>query len=942
MPDPPARSPRGRLVSDAAITGQPIGMRTGPPPSPDWATEVRARLFTLRLSPVREIEIVDELSQHLEDRWRDLLLEGVEPEEARRQALAGFTGEDVLARQMAPLRQAGWERPIDPEGIMSDVRMAVRRLKKHPAATVAAVVTLALAIGAAAATWSLLSAVLLRPLPVAGADSLMLVGWRQPGASSARNSHNYPLYLLVKESGIFAGVAAGGMESLLVGSSERPVQTYVYFASHDFFPILGVRLALGRNFTPGDDRRGASLVAVLSDRYWRRAFDSDPQVVGRVLTVAGKPVTVIGVVARGFRGLDLSRAPDVYMPLHTVADVGSPMANYFAEPIGGKVLSSPTAWITMVGRLQPGANAAAAASRLGALAAQEMSQRAGGLKPPANRLPAGVLTPVNVAAIPEAARDGAARFSRLLAITVGLLVLIGCATVGMLLLIRTEARREEFALALALGASRARLARGVVLEGALLACAGATLALPVSHGLFNGLRAFELPGGIAIELLELALDTRVLLAAAACAVAATLFISVIAARFGFAADIASALHAGSAATRPATGRRTRTLLVAGQVAVATVLLAGAGLFGRSVVAALSVNPGFESARIVTAPLLLTPFGYTPERASLFFGNLLDRLRADPAVESASLTLPQGGMSSAGKLVIDGEPRQFPSMVAFSAIDQRYFATIGVKIVEGRDFSDQDREGTTRVTIVSSSFGRLLAHGGSALGHRITMPRGRPGQPPDVLQVVGVVPDLITNVSVLEPLVMYWPIAQTAPSTYGTIVLRAKTNASAVRRQALGAIRDIDRSVTPDPMLTIEDRLAAQMAPQELGALVMGALGLIAIVLTVLGAYVLAESMAASRRRELGIRAALGARRWRLGGMVVAQTGRLVGIGLMIGLGLAWAGASMIRAFLFRVEPLDPATLIAVGALILVCTLAVAVRPAIRAAQVDLVRVLRQE
>jgi len=941
MPDPPARSAGRRLVSDVASAGRPVGVLADPSPSADWAAEVRLRLLTLRLSPVRELEIVEELSQHLEDRWRDLLAEGLDPENARRQALADFTGPDILARQMAPLKQAGWQHPADPEGIMNDVRMAVRRLRKHPAASLAAVATLALAIGAAAAAWSLLSAVLLRPLPVVGADRLMVVGWREPRASRVSDSHIYPLYPLVRDSGIFAGVAAGGMASLLVGSGERPGRADVYFASHDFFPILGVRLALGRSFTPGDDRRGAPLVALLSDRYWRRAFDSDPRVPGRILTVASKRVTIIGVVARGFRGLDLSRAPDFYMPLHTVADVGDATTNYFAEPIAEK-MSSPTAWITMVGRLQPGTSTAEATARVGALVEREGSRTAGGVKPPANAVPAGVLTPINTAAIPAAGRAGAARFSRLLAITVGLLLLIGCAAVGMLLLIRTEARREEFAVALALGASRARLARGIVLEGALLACAGGVLGLPVSHWLFNGVRTFELPGGIAIELLELSLGTRVPLAAAACAMAATLVISVIAARLGCAADIAGALHAGSAATRPATGRRTRTFLVASQVAVAMVLLAGAGLFARSVVAALRINPGFDTARIVSAPLSLRPYGYTPERAAAFFAGVLDRLRPDPAVQSAALTMPQGGMSPAGKLIVDGEPRQFPSTVWFSAIDQRYFATIGVKVAEGRDFSDADREGTTRVAIVSASFGRLLARAGTALGRRITMPHSRPGQPPDVLEVVGVVPDLITNVSVLEPLAIYWPAAQTPPGTFGTLVLRAATDANAVRRQATSAIRVLDRSVTPSPMLTIEERLADQMAPQRFGALVMGALGFIAIVLTVLAAYVLAESMAASRRRELGIRAALGARRWRLGGLVVAQTARLVGIGLMVGLGLAWAGASTIRAFLFGVEPLDPPTLVGVGALILVSTVAVALKPAVRAAQVDLVRVLREE
>jgi predicted permease len=828
--------------------------------------------------------------------------------------------------------------------MMDDLRLAVRRLTKHPAATLAGVATLALAIGAAAATWSLLSAVLLRPLPVTAPERLVVVGQRVERGRDAgrlRNSHIYPLYPPVRDSGIFDGVAAGGLHSFLVGGAgTRPVQTPVYFASHDYFTVLGVRVPLGRSFTSDDDRRGAPLVVLLSDRYWRRTFEANPGVLGRVVTVAGRPATVIGVVARGFRGLDLAQAPGLYMPLHTVADVGSSDMNYFAEPISIR-MSSPTAWVTIVGRLRVGMDAKQANARLEGVA-QGLTPRTGSRTPLPARPPAFGLTGVNTAAIPEAARAGMARFSRLLAMTVGLLLLIGCATVGMLLLIRTEARREEFAMCLALGASRARLAREVVLEGGLLAIAGAALGLPMARWLFDGVRTFELPGGVAIDLLELSLDTRVVTGAAACAVVATLVVSVVAGRFGFSADIADALRRRSGATPPATNRRTRTLLVAGQVAVSMVLLAGAGLFTRSVMAALSVNPGFETRRIVSGIVSLGAYEYTPARATTFFDDLCRRLSANPAIRSVSLTASQGGMTSAGRLVVDGEARQFPSTVAFTAVDQRYFGTIGVRVVKGRNFSEQDREGTKRVTIVSESFGRMMSRGDSPLGRRITMPFGRPGQPADVLEVVGVVPDLITSVSTLEPLVMYWPMAQTQPGTYCTLVLRAATDGDMARREAMSAIRQLDASVTPAPMLTIDERLAAQMGPQRFGALVMGALGFIAALLTIVGAYVLAESMAVLRRREMGIRASLGARRSQLGGLVLAETGRLVGLGLVFGLGLAWMGTNTIRAFLFRTEPLDAATLGGVAALIVILSMAVSLRPALRAARVDLATVLREE
>jgi len=811
---------------------------------------------------------------------------------------------------------------------MSEIRLAIRRLAKRPATTLSAIATLACAIGAAAATWSLLSAVLLRPLRVASPDRLVVVGEREMSgrdAGTLQNSHIYPVYSRIRESGVFEGVAAGGASSLLVGTGGRPTQQTVYFASHDFFQTLGVSLALGRTFTRDEDRRGAPLVAVLSDRFWRRAFDGDPRVVGRQVSVAGKPATIVGVAPRGFRGLGLSEAPDVYLPLDTVADVGSPFMNYFALP---DHRSSPMAWVIVVGRLRADMGITQAEARLDTLLTVSGPHGAVGL------------TGVNTAAIPAAARPAMTQFGRLLGVTVALLLLIGCTTVGMLLLIRTEARREEFAMCLALGASRARLVGGVAIEGAVLSLAGAALALPITGWLFAGVRTFQLPGGVALDLLELGLDGRALAAAAGCAIGATLLIAVVAAAFGFSADVADALRYAGGTTARAGTRRTRTLLVTGQVAVAMVLLGGAALFARSVMAALSLNPGFETTRIVTGRVSLGPYQYTPARAAGFFDDLRGRLSANPAIRSVAFVNNWGGM--AGRLIIDGEPRRFASTVAFTAIDPHYFRTIGVAVNRGRDFSADDREGSALVAIVSQSFGRALANGGDPIGRRITMPYNKIGQPPDVLQVVGVVPDLITSVTTLEPLVMYTPIAQAAPDTYRTLVVRAAQNADAVRREVLGTIRQIDRAVTPAPMLTIDERLAAQMGPQRFGALVMGALGFIAVLLTLVGSYVVAESMAVLRRREMAVRAALGARSVQLGVMVLAQTGRLVGFGLLCGLALAWMGASTIRALLFRIQPLDPITLASVAVLILLLSLAVSVRPALHVARVDLSRALREE
>ena len=813
---------------------------------------------------------------------------------------------------------------------MDEVRLACRRLTQQPGAAIASIVTLACAIGAAAATSSLLSSVLLRPLPVADPDRLVLVGERIVSGRNAgglQDHHAYPVYPHVRDSGIFEAVAAGGSWRLLVSTGARPELTRVSFVSANFFDVLGVRMPIGRTFRSDEDRRGAPLVAVLSDRYRRRTFGDDAGVMGRVITLAGKPATVVGVTPRGFRGLDLADAPEVYLPFGTVADVGSPLTNFFGE---ANHPSSPTAWVTVIGRIGAGSNVVRAAAQLSIL------------RPPPGqrRTPQYGLTGVNTAAVPAAARAGMVQFTRLLGITVGLLLSIGCATVGMLLLVRTEARREELAMCLALGASRARLARGVAIEGAMMALAGAIVAMPIANRLFAGLRTFQLPGGVDIDLLDLTVDARALAVAIGCALAATLVIALLAGVFGFSANIADALRSRSGATPRTTRRRTRTALVGGQVAVAVVLLAGAGLFERSLVAALSLNPGFDTSRILTGSVSLDSYGYTPARALTFYEDLDARLRPNPAIRLVSMAGPQSGML--GKLIVDGEARQVPSQVRFSPIDHRYFEVIGLHVIAGRNFSNDDTTRTPLVGIVSRSFGRWLAGGGDPIGHRITMPFRRLPAPAPVIDVVGVVPDVITNVNTLEPLALYLPLAQQDPATSRTIVLRAATDATSARRETLSAIRDVDPVITPAPMLTIDEAIGLQMSTQRFGVMVLGALGVIAALLTVLGTYVLAESMAVTRRREMGIRAALGATRRQLAAIVLAETGRLVGVGLVAGWLLAWSGAGLIRAFLFHVKPLDPATLAAVTVLMLLLACAVSLRPALHAADVDVCRMLKEE
>jgi predicted permease len=817
---------------------------------------------------------------------------------------------------------------------VTEIRLAIRRLLARPTATLGSILTLTLAIGAATATWSVLSAVLLRPLPVRGADRLAKVGVLSGIGSSTPTTQSdlsYREYEPIATSGAFEATAAAWLSpiSAPVGTQKPPESTPLLFASHTLFDVLGLRMPLGRGFVAADDRREAPMVAILSDRYWRTAFDADPRVIGRVLPVGGQDVTIIGVAPRGFRGLSLAQAPALFLPLETIARLGSPLTNYLADP---RHQSSPTWGLGVIGRLRDGDTFEQARARLASLGPLPGARSSVPLR--------WYVIDISTAALPALTREGTRQFGRLMATTVVLLVVIGCSTVGLLLLVRTEARREEFATCLALGATRFQIARGVVLEGALLALAAASLSPLVTWWLFSILGTFQLPGGITLGLLDLSIDRRALAVIVGAAAAATFSIAAIAGSLGFGANIADALRARAGATPRRARRRTRAVLLATQVAVAFVLVAGTGVLVRSLLAALDLNRGLGGARVVTTnPLQLSGYGYTPERAATLFDEIRQRLADNPAVPSVSTFVSEGGMGAGGRLIIDGAPRVFPTFVAFREVDSNYFHTVGMRILRGRHFSTGDVVGSPRAGIVSESFARMIGSGEDVLGRHIVVTYGGKLD----ITIVGVVDDLFTNIRDAEPLGLYLPLAQrTFPAVDRTLAFRAAGDVEAARREVTNVVRQLDPSIRMPPSLTLDERLMALMAPQQFGAWVLGSLGSIALLLTMLGTYVLAETMAVMRMRELGIRAALGATTSSLAWLVVRESAALVGLGLGAGLLLSWLGANTIRGFLLQVQPLDPVTLGSVAMMILLVTIATSLRPALRAGRLDVSRVLRAE
>ncbi|MEO5821047.1 MAG: ABC transporter permease [Vicinamibacteraceae bacterium] len=815
-----------------------------------------------------------------------------------------------------------------------ELRYALRQLTRQGGATLTAIATLAVAIGAAAATWTLVSATLLHPVPGAATAPWYAVHTERAGRAPAFH-FVFPVLRLVEQSGAFERVEAawGTHEHLRLSRRGASSDISAAFVTHGLLPGLGVPLQLGRTFTGGEDARGAAPVAILTDRGWRQAFGGDPAVVGETVGVGRAAVTIVGVLAAGFRGLNPADVPDLYIPLHTIGDVSSPLMNYFAEE--GHV-SSPTAGLRVFGRLADDADAAPAVARLTAAASR--AQERGSLR--VDRETRVGVTPLDVAVLAAATRAGLATFAQLLAATVGLLLLVGCAGVALLLFVRIEARRTEFATRLALGGSVTGLVRGLALEAAIVAGAGVVMALPVAWWLLRGASAFVLPGGVDVAALGADLDARALGAAAVAGLLAFLIITGVAALHASVRAAASDLLTPSAAARSWGRRGLRDSVLAVQVAVAVVLVTGALVFTASLRAALALNEPVAMETVAYAAFDLTPYGYDPVRAASAFAGLQSRLTAHPSVIAVASSVGAGGMGPAGRLAVDGLPRSFSRIVRVEAIDANYLDTMRLAVTAGRGFATSDDAGPL-VALASVSLARQLGTVAGALGRRIELPWGRdPGATVPVATVVGIVPDLVTDVGELQPLTLYVPLARYQPQTYRTLTVRAAAGVEPVARAMAEAVREFEPAAVPPVVSTFREAIARQMSPQRLGSAVLGGLGAIALLLTALSVFVLGDAMATFRTRELGIRSALGATGADLVRLLFGETLRPVATGVALGIGVSIAGSRLVRAFAFQVEPLEPLRFACVAGTLLVLAVFASLRPALRAVRIDVARTLR--
>jgi putative ABC transport system permease protein len=924
---------------------------------PDWRPEIRARLTGVRLSPAREAEIIEELSQHLEDRWREQVAAGADPEIARQQALGDFRGTEVLGRYLAPLRQSRWADPTPPaasrpfswDGLMSDLRTAVRALRAAPGFTVIALIVLTLGIGATTAIFSVVDAVVLRPLPFDEPDRLVAVGERSTptkggpvpagagkpvpaGAGKARmpwspdagdpqalalvqpqNYLDWTVQQQVFES--LAATADGEFTLQMPGAAPEDVVALRVTAS--FFDVLRIRPAIGRVFTADSEVEGQHRVAIVSDAFWRQRLGASPDVVGRTITLEGATYEVLGVMPREVTyPVGALRPTDLWVPYVVPPN----------ERVRGRGISM---YLKSIARLKPGGTLEQAQAHMDQIAAaiaqanpESRGTRAFGVRPLRDHL------------------VGASMRSWMLMLlaSVGIVLLIACANVANLLLARATSREREIAVRAALGAGRGRLVRQFIVESLVLSAAGAILGVILAYGLVQALRG-AMPEGVP-RVTTIALDLRVLAATAGVSLITGLLFGLVPAWQMSKPNLNNALNDGTRGASAGRARqRLRGALVVVEVALAVVLLVGAALFIGSFVRLMRVDLGFNPNGVITMQLYSPAQpGQRPPDWSATFSQIVDRLGQSNGIVQASAVSP--GIPLSVRLHMDGLTVRGGTIegqtgVSLKRVTPGYHQALRIPLRSGRLFESTDRDGSPNVAIISDTAAKTFFPGEDPLGRTVVVARAD-------RTVVGVVADVRQwSLEESTQAEVYLAMAQVSPGT-GYLVIRTGDDP----RAALPAIRAAVLDVLPDVPLryvaTMDELVARQTAQRRLNMLMLGLFGLLGLVISAVGVYGVMAYAVSQRTREIGVRMALGATRSQVMGMIFANASLLIVAGLVCGGAGAWYLSASAKAFLYELEPNDVRAFVAASLTLSLAAIAASAIPARRAASVDPTVALRAE
>jgi putative ABC transport system permease protein len=811
--------------------------------------------------------------------------------------------------------------------LIQDIRFGLRMLLKSPGISIIATIALALGIGANTAIFSVVNAVLLRPLPFPDPDSLVAVFETNLQLGQERGSHSYPNFFDVRaQNTVFERIASYHDTNFVMTGSGEPVRLQGSVATADLLPLLGVAPMLGRTFHPDEDKPSKTgRVVILSHTLFQNRFGSDPSVLNQTITLDGRNYTIVGVMPPGFE-FPIQNAPvDLWTTI--AADASG------SDPVTGQ---RGAHFLRVIGRLKPGITQDQAQSELTAIAARleqqypDQNSRRSLRAESAHAALVGEVRPMLI----------------LFLCAVAAVLLIACANVANLLLARATGRHKEMAIRSALGASRVRVIRQLLTESVLLSIAGGSVGLLLAvwwSDLLVALGKEDIP-----RALEVGMDWSVLGFTLVVSLVTGLIFGMAPAFHSSRTELVESLKENSRGGSEGARRvRLRNVLMVGELAMAVVLLVIAGLLIQSLYRLQQVNSGLQPENVLTFAVGLSEVKYNSDRQTQFFIDLKNRLESTPGVQSASTIypLPLSGDRFSISFAIEGRPvpPQDEPSADFFTTGVGYFRTMGIPLIKGRDFDDRDKHGSTPVIIVTETFARRHFPGEDPIGKRIEPGISSiEGEDSMMREIVGIVGDVRNRGLSTEPRAAYYVPATQVPFSQ----MVAVTKTAGEPRNLIPAVTRVVNGMDQDTPLfevkSMEEYLSASVAAPRFSTTLLSIFAGVALVLTVVGLYGVMSYSVAQRTNEIGIRLALGAQSRDVLLMVVKHGSRLILIGLVIGLAVAFALTRWIASLLFGVKANDPFTFAAVALLLAIVALLACYVPALRATKVDPMEALRCE
>ncbi|MEW6128155.1 MAG: ABC transporter permease [Acidobacteriota bacterium] len=895
---------------------------------PEWKNEIRNRLTDLQLEPVREAGIVEELAQHLDDRYQELLTNGATTKQAYQMALAELSDGELLRKALR-----GIEQPINEEpsllgmnrrnhmiaDLWQDLRFGARMLMKQPSFTLIAVMTLALGIGANTAIFSFTDAVLFRPLPFAHPERLVLM----KGAAGTLVDMGFEKTEMFMQWNhavqSFEQVAAYDAGRVNLADEQTPERVQMMRVTGGFFPMLGVPPMIGRWFSEQEQRKGQHHVVILSHQLWQSRYGAATDILQRTVHINGHSLQVIGVMPPDFQfAHDLERA-QLWMPL---------------VPGDYEVLAKDSFYYEISGKLKAGVTLAAAQAELEVLNQQLNlgEQRIGNFVSD---------TRLTLAPLSQKFAGKLRQPLLLLLGAVAFVWLLACANVANLLLTRAVVRQKEVAIRAALGAARWRLVRLWMTESLLLAVAGGALGLLASSWLLRALMALSPQNASPIN--PIGMNVRVMAFGIGVILLTGMLFGFVPALQSSKPDLAHMLKESGQRSTAGLSPRLRQLLIVGEVAIALMLLIGAGLMIKSFRALLQVPPGFNPEQVLTFELSPTLLQYdTKEKRAGLYQTIVERLSALPGVTSAGaishLPIARGGGMGL-PLKVEGRADSDEVLIGlYQTVSADYFKAVEIPLLAGRYFTEQDRPGAGNVLILNQALARKLFADENPVGKRIVLPMEKL-TPFTVIGVVGNVKTTGLDQTTFEEFYLHIP---QYPPGFVSFVVKTTLPPTNLVAAITKTVQDIDRNQPLYRVKTLEQHLADSVAERRFPMLILTGFAVTALLLAALGLYGVMSYMVAQRTHEIGIRQALGAQTTDVLRLVIGQGIRLTIIGIGFGLIAAYGLTRLLAGLLFGVSATDPLIFVGIALLLLLTACAACWVPARRATKVDPLEALRNE